>query len=288
MTKVLITGATGLVGSALLPLFGSEDEVHVLARGPLPGGVQGNVHVHQLDLANPINTSALPAEIDAVIYLAQSENFREFPDKALDIFDVNVASLMRLLDHGRRAGAKSFVYASSGGVYGSVSAPATEDVPVAASGGNGFYLSTKLCGEVLVESYAPFMSVIVLRLFFAYGAAQRRSMLIPRLVDNVRSGTPIMLQDRDGISINPIHAADAAAACKAALEVQGAHKINVAGPDVMSLRQICEMIGAKVGRAPQFEPGATGGSDVVADITAMTRLLGPPLRRLRDHLDELI
>ena len=289
MSKILITGATGLVGSALLPLFEAEDEIHAIARGPVAERLVPNLHVHQLDLSGEFDPSGLPARIDAVIYLAQSENFRDFPRTALDIFDVNVGSLMRLLDYARAAGARSFVYASSGGVYGSGATPIREDVPIAATGSLGFYLSTKLCGEILVENYAPFMSVAMLRLFFAYGRGQKRSMLIPRLIDNIRAGTPIQLQGTDGLHLNPVHAADAAAACRAALDLSGLHRINVAGPEPLSLRELCELIGDKVARRPVFEGQTEAGeANLVADTTAMASLLGPPGRRISDHIDELL
>ena len=33
--------------------------------------------------------------MEAVIYLAQSENYRNFPEKALDIFEINTAKLLK-------------------------------------------------------------------------------------------------------------------------------------------------------------------------------------------------
>lgn len=289
IVKVLITGAGGLVGSALLPLFGPDDEVHALVRAPAPALQRRNTRVHVLDLAGPIDTSALPRTLDAVVYLAQSENFRAFPEQARDIFDVNVASLLRLLDHARYVGARTFVIASSGGVHGTSSGPVRDDTAVAATGRHGFYLSTKLCGEILGEAFAPHMDVAMLRLFFAYGRGQRRNMLVPRLVDSVRDGRPVVLQGEQGIRINPIHAADAAAACHAALGLTGCNKVNVAGPEVLSLRELCEMIGDRVERRPIFDVReGSAEADLVADLSAMARLLGVPRRRIADHLNEML
>ena len=289
MARILITGASGLVGSHLVPLFGPEDEVDVVVRPGSAAPSGDNVCVHSIDLGKPFDAAVLPNRLNSVIYLAQSENFRDFPEKALDVFEVNLASLMRLLDHARRAGARSFVYASSGGVYGTSGAKMEEDSPIAATGGLGFYLSSKLTGEILCETFAPYMNVAVLRLFFVYGRGQRRSMLIPRLIDNVREGTPIALEGQDGISINPIHATDAAAACKAAMDLDQLRIVNVAGPEIFSMRALCELIGDRVGKAPRFEirPG-NPGCDLIADTGAMDALLGPARGRLADKLDELL
>ena len=112
MKTIIVTGASGLVGSHLLPLFGPEHQIHVLTREP-PSKAAANVRYHQVDLAGGFDEERLPQQIDGVIYLAQSNHFREFPERALDIFEVNVASPLRLLDYARRARARTFVSASS-------------------------------------------------------------------------------------------------------------------------------------------------------------------------------
>ena len=289
MKTILVTGATGLVGSHLLPLFDSDQEIHVLSRSAPDSAPAANVVHHQLDLAGDFDADALPARIDGVVYLAQSNHFRDFPERAFDIFEVNVASPLRLLDYARRAGAKCFVSASSGGVYGSGERGLSEDHLIPASGNLGFYLSTKLCGEILAENYAPFMNVAVLRLFFAYGAGQKRTMLIPRLVDNIAAGNPISLQGRDGIRINPVHAVDAARAVKAALDLEGCARINVAGPDILSIREIGEIIGRKLGREPVFAVDETKlGENLIGDIDRMSGQLVAPERRFEDGVTELL
>lgn len=288
MKSILVTGATGLVGSHLLPLLGHDCEIHVLSRQAPEDRAPDIVH-HQLDLGGGFGDEGLPSQIDGVVYLAQSSHFRDYPERALDIFEVNIAGVQRLLDYARRAGAKSFVSASSGGVYGSGEHGFSEDHIIPATGSLGFYLSTKLCGEILAENYASFMNVAVLRLFFAYGAGQKRSMLIPRLVDSVKAGNPITLQGKDGIRINPVHAGDAARAVRAALDVEGCERINVAGPDILSIRAIAEIIGRKVGREPVFAVDESRpAGNLIGDIDRMRERLVAPDRRFEDGVDELI
>ncbi|TXC74245.1 NAD(P)-dependent oxidoreductase [Sphingorhabdus soli] len=288
MKRIIIAGATGLVGSHLLALSGQYEEVHVLARGDVVD-LPGNAVVHKIDLTTEFDTSGLPGQIDGVIVLSQSPDFRDFPDKALAIFDVNVRALLILLDYARRAGATHFVSASSGGVYGLSNDAMREDVVIPASGSLGFYPSTKIIGEILAHNYAAFMNVAVLRIFFAYGSGQKRSMLIPRLVDNVREGRPITIDGEDGLRINPVHATDAAKAVIAALSIDGSATFNVGGPDVLSLREIAEMIGQAVGRTPVFETNADKPAvSVVGDIARMKQELLKPARKLADHLDEML
>jgi UDP-glucose 4-epimerase len=100
-------------------------------------------------------------------------------------------------------------------------------------------------------------------------------MLVPRLVQSVREGRPITLQGQDGIRINPTHVTDAVSAIANALTLKSSQKINVGGPDVLSLRQIGEVIGQAVGREPLFQiDEETPPRHLVGDIQKMTRLVG--------------
>jgi nucleoside-diphosphate-sugar epimerase len=129
------------------------------------------------------------------------------------------------------------------------------------------------------------MNVIMLRFFFVYGPGQKRTMLIPRLIDSVKNGTPITLQGSDGIRINPTYAGDAASAIKSALDLTDSQKINVGGPDILSLRQIGEMIGDMVEKDPVFTvQNELKPKNIIGDIQKMTKLLGAPTTSFREGI----
>lgn len=288
MNKVVVTGATGLMGSNLLTLLAKKFEVHAISRSHRNPEIE-NVKWYNADLSSDIHISALPKKIETVVYLAQSANFREFPEKALDIFEINTVKLLEMLNYARLSGAKRFIYASSGGVYDSGKLGLSEDQVLPANGHAGFYSSSKLCSEILTDTYTPFMDVIVLRFFFVYGKRQNKSMLIPRLVNNVMSCNPIILQGKNGLLFNPIHVSDAVLSILAASALTGSHKINVAGSEVVSLRQICEMIGKKIGIEPIFEDDPEIAPKIlVGDIDKMKRLLTTPRCFLDEGLSEMI
>ena len=288
MPNILVTGATGLIGSSLLKPLANVFKVHAISRSKANDKI-ANVTWHHVDLNDDFDFKTLPANIEAVIYLAQSEDYRDFPKKAVDIFEINTVKLLKMLDYAREVGAKKFIYASSGGVYGSGEHGFSEEITLPANGENGFYISSKLCSEVIADNYKQFMDVVILRLFFVYGKMQKPTMLMPRLVANVKNGNPINLCGNSGILLNPIHVLDAVSSVLAALELKGFHKINVAGPEVVSLKQICEMIGEKVRVKPIFEYDLQSlPRHLVADISNMTRLLVTPRRFLNEGLDEII
>ena len=105
----------------------------------------------------------------------------------------------------------------------------------------------------MIEAYAPYFSTLITRLFFVYGARQKPTMFIPRLVRSIYHGQPVLLQGADGIRVNPTYVGDAVEAFRQALKVEGQHIVNIAGTQTLSLREIAHVIGARVGREPIFE-----------------------------------
>lgn len=277
MKRILLTGATGLLGARAAALLVPRYEVSAIVRAqpavPVPG-----VRYHMLDLSRAWSAERLPERIDAVLHLAQSTHMREFPDRALDIYAVNLASTAVLLDYARRAGATHFGLASTGGLYGAHSAPITETAALAPPRGPlGYYFDTKRGAELLAAAYADHMKVSVLRPFFIYGAGQRASMLVPRLVDNVRSGKPTRLRGADGARLNPVHVDDAVAVLEACVNAPEGKTVNVAGPEVISIRAMAERVGAVLGIEASFEREDGSADDLVADITTMKSMVDRPL-----------
>ena len=283
--KILITGASGLIGSHLVRTFRAGEEVYAVSRSDnLP-----EVKTVDVDLAAEWSIDDLPRDIDVVVHLAQSEHYREFPERAEDIFAVNTLSTLKLLDYARSTGVKQFVLASTGGVYGSGADSFSEEKTIAAKGELGFYVGTRLCSEILSECYQTLMNVVCLRFFFVYGPGQRKNMLIPRLIDSVRNGKPVQLHGENGLSINPAYVGDAVAAVRRAMVIEGSHKLNVAGPEALSLRTIADIIGEEVGRPPVFEVNPSDDNrDLLGDTERMRSALHVPEVRFRDGLRLLL
>ena len=284
--KIVVSGASGLIGSALVEALAADWEVHCISR---KAGPRRGVTWHELDLSCPCDFGVLPPAPDAFVYLAQSEFFRDFPQHSLDIFQVNTVNLLRALDYAHVSGCRIFVYGSSGGVYGTGESRMSEEIQIPVRGDLGFYLSTKLCSEIVAQNYSRFFDVVILRYFFVYGPGQRQSMLIPRLIQQVRDGQPLVLQGEDGVRINPVHVSDAVAATRQALELSGSRTVNVGGPDVLSLREIGALIGEAVGRQPLYsiDRGNAPGH-LTGDIAWMRELLVAPKVHFADGVRSML
>lgn len=283
--RILISGASGFIGRRLVSRLSGRHEVTGLCRRD-PSFPAGEVDWVAADLSRPLDTSVLPERLDAVAHLAQSPYYREFPAGATDMFAVNVAATQALLDHAVAAGARTFVLASTGGLYPFAKAPLSEEVPPAPT---NFYFLSKHLAEQLLAAYRELIAAVVLRPFFVYGVGQKR-MLVPTLCERVREGDEITIEGQTGLRINPIHVDDAARAFEAALRFESGRVVNVAGSETLGVDDLVRRIGELVGREPRIahSPSDREG-DLVADTTRMVSELGvTPEVSLAEGLAELV
>ena len=285
----LVTGASGLLGSHLLPLLCRSFSVFAITSQARPPPVDNDVTWLCIDLSCDHWESQLPKKIDHVVHLAQSNRFRDFPQEALHVFQVNTVSTIKLVIAAKERGALSFIYASTGGVYGNNKEECFVEEQLTTN--LGFYPASKLSAEVCLESFRQYLSVWIIRPFFIYGENQNRSMLLPRLVDAVANGKPITLQGENGLFINPIHVSDAAAMVAKCVGKLHGCTINMAGPETISLKEICLIIGEKLKKKPVFEVQNKVTSDprCVGNMEATTKVLGVEARvRFRDGVDSIL
>ena len=284
--RILVTGANGFVGTKLIQSLSKENEVYCISRRGDSGTSHPNIRWIQQDLSKKIDYSVLPEKIDSIVHLAQSRHYREFPEKALDIFDVNDSSTLQLLDYGREVGIQSFVLASTGGVYAATSGQMREDSPL---NPQGFYPLSKYIAERLVQSYAPYFSTSILRLFFIYGEGQG-NMLIPNLIRSVKDGRPVTLNSETGIKITPTYVSDVVRAIGEAIKVEGHETINVSGDEVVSIAEIAQTIGEILTIQPKYEHTPNPNAmDFIVDNRKMKDLLGiVPEVSFREGLERTI
>jgi nucleoside-diphosphate-sugar epimerase len=264
--NVLVTGAAGFVGSRLVSkLLGERHKVFAVVRSVdqvLPTGTTAV----PADLSE-LEVERLPSNIDAVIALAQSRNYQDFPESAQEVFQVNACANLKLMDWARRNGVRKFVLASSGGVYTRCERLHMAESDHLSTMEIDYYLSTKLMAELVLQSFARFFdTAVILRPFFVYGPGQPAHLLLARLISSVCAGRRVRLEGNDGPRINPVFVDDAAAAFDAALSLEGGHALNVAGPDILSIRQVCESIGRLVGRSPSFEVADGLSADIIGSV----------------------
>lgn len=260
--NILIVGASSLLGKSFCKLFSSSYEIITCGRK----SINENIKHIELDLSQEIEKHKLPKSIDIVIYLAQSYNFRDFPNSSNDILQINTVKVLDFLNYSKDVGAKKFIYASTGGVYTQNKIHAEDDF-IETIKVNGFYATSKYCGEMIVNSYKDFFDIVILRPFFMFGVEQKSDMLIPRLISNVKIGKSIQLQGNNGIKINPIFVEDAAKIVAKIIDENKIGIYNIAGNRILSLKELCLIIGDTLKKEPIFEYGKNNAKDLVGDFS---------------------
>ncbi|CAA7618712.1 conserved hypothetical protein [Magnetospirillum sp. LM-5] len=266
MATIVLTGATGFIGASLVRQLAGRHDVWALARRPGPAGI----HWVKADLGHrvPLPVEALPATVDAVVHLAQSARYRQFPDGAADIFAVNVDATARLLDYAVSAKARAFILTSTG---------TARQVPtdgVAPAPPPGFYAASKLAAEAVAAPYADLLRIAILRLWTPYGPGQIDRM-IPGIADRVRRGEAVSLDGDDGIVFTPTYIDDVVDCLEAAIMSPDWHGIiDVGGNRAVSIRELAELIGANVGHPPHFAwTGRQPALPLIPDLTRLRQLV---------------
>jgi nucleoside-diphosphate-sugar epimerase len=268
--KVVLTGATGFIGSHVLPLLVERGhEVAATTRGAPSQSAPGVTWVC-CDVADPRFVELLPAAADAVVHLVQAVGSP--PDDGL-LRAVNVESTRLLIERANRVGVGRFLLASSGSVYGGSSSPLLEDEPLRP---RDPYARSKADAEQLLDRAGADICASALRLFAPYGPGQQ-GRLIPDLVARVSEGRPVSLYAEGHPKLNPIFVDDVAAIVVGALEVPVPPVLNVAGDEILSIRDMATAIGRGLGVSPVFEEGeGAPPPDLVADTTLLHRTFELP------------
>lgn len=289
--RILITGATGFLGSKLVPVLRARGhEVIALVRSRNIGKKYSTTDsaehkIINADLSNPFSLDGIE-KIDVIFTLAQERDFRQFPTRANDIFGVNVAANIRIWEWAARSGVKQIIHASSGGVYGSNRSKSfSENSVPSVEGRNSYYLGSKLCAEIAFQSFAPlFRSAILFRPFFIYGPEQDSDKFVQRIIGFVRNRRSIDLHGDVGLRTNPIFVEDAARIFADSLSLPGIHRINCAGSEIVTLKDLCSKIGNIMNIDPVFYNSHRLPEDCVGDIELQNHLFGPTLVSLNDGL----
>lgn len=273
---VLITGATGFLGSHLVHRLHGRHHLVCLARDPqsvapaagLPAGPAG-VQTIAGDLRDPGFTSALPERLDAVVHLAVVPPSSGAPPQ--EMAQVNTLSTLLLLEHAARCGARRFVYGSTGSVYGGGPDPFSEEAPLRP--GDVFAVS-KLAGELMVGAYRERLSTAVLRLFHLYGPGQPAHLLVRRLYGRIKGGEPVTLGRGGGPALSFTYIDDAVEAVVAVLESDDDLTLNVAHCRPHTILDLAEALGRLAGCQPLFAASEREGQNLVADVSRLEETLG--------------
>jgi nucleoside-diphosphate-sugar epimerase len=239
MKKILITGATGKVGSRFVPrMLAKGYNVRILVRDAAKAIslVERGAEVVIGDLNNAGTLPAAVKGIDAVIHIAAF--FRSFTDNE-GIIKTNHSGTVALANAAIAAGVQRFVFTSTGNVYGSdYGRPAKEDDVVNVNDPRA-YSSSKIAAEnelVALHENKGF-DIRVLRLGFVYGDKDPHIEEIIPVLKNWKR--------HSGYRMHMVHHLDVAQALMLLLNTDGLNGeiFNVADDAPISLYELADSFG---------------------------------------------
>jgi nucleoside-diphosphate-sugar epimerase len=291
--SILVTGASGFIGRALLPLLveGSY-EVHAVRRagsGPSPAGV----HWHNVDLVEQGACDELvrelrPSHLMHLAWYTTPGRYRTSPQ--------NVAWLeasLALLRSFAAAGGRRAVLTGTCAEYdvgdGRCCEFTTPRRPTSLYG---------VCKNALHEISAVHArefgySSAWARIFYLYGPGEHRARLVPSVVESLLAGQPIELTDgsqrRDVLFVD-----DVASALLRLLSSDVAGPVNIGSGEATSVRRMASTIASSLARPDLIRlgtrsPGRDDRASVVADTTRLRQGLGwTPGVSLEEGIDRTV
>ena len=179
--KVLVTGCCGYIGRALVP--------HLQALGH-------DIHGIDLDTGHDIrDPSNIDFQAEAVIHLAAMSGVTECQNDPAGCIETNVIGTARMIEYAHAVGAKRFVFASSGAVYGECHEPASVTTP---RNPLSWYGTSKVLGEKLLEREDGLVTSI-LRLGNVIGGDPFQGRLVPTLLRCAERGEEFHARGLDSI-----------------------------------------------------------------------------------------
>lgn len=199
MTKVLITGADGFIGSHLTELLvfkGYDVRAFVYYNSfntwgwldTFPREVLSKIEIFQGDIRDPNGVRKAMRECDAVFHLAALIAI-PFSYHSPDTYvDTNIKGTLNVLQAARELQTKRVLVTSTSEVYGTAQyVPIDEKHPYQ---GQSPYSATKIGADRLAESfYRSFnLPVTIVRPFNTYGPRQSARAVIPTIITQLLAG----------------------------------------------------------------------------------------------------
>lgn len=206
MSKILVTGCAGFIGSHLCELLLSKD-FEVIGVDNFDPFYNKNIKLKNLeafskhknftfyDLDITKGLAAIPKQsIDAIIHLAARAGVRPSIEDPAGYIHTNIVGTEKMLAFMKDNAITKLVFASSSSVYGNnKKIPFSEtdnvDNPISP------YAFTKKAGELLNFNYHHLYNfdIINLRFFTVYGPRQRPDLAIHKFIKKISDGEKIIL-----------------------------------------------------------------------------------------------
>ena len=260
---LLITGATGLIGSALVDTLLTASptcHVHATCRNMEQGKLRfaqysNNPHFHLLsyDVTQPLTGDTC---YDYIIHAASPASPNSFSSQPVEVMMANILGVRHLLNYGLKHGMKRMLFVSSGEIYGEGDGSAFSEKDsgyIDCNTSRACYPTSKRAAETLCASYVAEhqADVVIARLCHTYGPhfTEKDNRVYAQFLRNVLQGKDIVLKS-EGLQMRSwIYVDDAVSGIlHILLKGEKGEAYNVANSQsCITIRQLAELTASLAG-----------------------------------------
>ncbi len=263
MPKLLITGATGYIGSMLIKHLQQKDkEIGIVAlvrnMRKAVGMLPGNVQLFQADLADRMAMAGIRLECDAIIHCASVTKSAEMISRPVETIESIVNATQNVLELARRCRIKSMVYLSSMEIYGNVDCSDGHRVSEEELGDIDIF-QTRSCyplGKRMAENicysyfkeYGVPVKIVRLAQTFGQGILPTETKVFAQFTQAAKKGADIVLHTSGNSMGNYCSIHDTISGILTVLEhgTDGEAYNVVNEKNTMTIRQMAELVADKI------------------------------------------
>lgn len=283
---IVITGASGLIGTALVSTLSKNGDglrLQVRKRSKLsPEFATSNYQVKEIDFES-VSDATLSNLLDGVHTVIHSAGLVHNPNAPYGEFELlNVRATEQLARIAAKSQVKTFVFLSTSAVYGSGPFEnITEDGPIKAETP---YAMSKLRCEQFLQTLTGIERIIVVRPALVFGEGDRGNLI--SLIRQINSGKYFNIAGNEARK-SLIYAADIAEAIKLLIKhaPKGYHEYNLANPETVTVTQLSNEIAACLKR--KTKPASLPKPFLKMAASAMQGILGEKSPVTVSKLDKL-
>lgn len=262
-SKILIAGATGLVGGSLVDALMSNPkrdyEVYALGRNESRAKKRFEAILHEdgfhfvrQDVLKPLQGDT---PYDYIVHAASGASPVDFAERPVEVVKANIEGVVNLMDYGREHGMRRFLYVSTGEVYGEGDGRVFEENYsgyVDCTSPRSCYPSSKRAAETLCASYLAEYGcdVVIARPCHVFGPhfTETDNRAYAQFIRNVLRGQDIVMKSTGTQFRSWCYVVDCVSALlHILLKGETGEAYNVANPESsISIRELAETI-AKIG-----------------------------------------
>lgn len=302
MSNILITGATGFIGSHLVKFFLKNND-HILAHGSSADSVNKlkenlesssfdleNIEFWQQNFLDQVWNYPDFSNIESIIHCAAVTKVREGTlENYNNYFNLNVLTTKNLARKALEEKVKHFIHLSTGQIFGIPAtfpiAEATPKNPI------NLYGMTKLMSEKVISSFGFFgLNYTIIRPFSIYGEGHHN--IISIIVEKLSNNEILTVFGKGTQTRAFLHIFDF---CRALRIIQNNKKCfgqeyNLSGTREYSINKLIQLISKKLNVKPKIEYHTSKVNEIsrnIADLSKI-RILGfNPEENLEDFIEQL-